>query len=144
MPGQQEIPPAIHPQEERIHDVHAVTRHDIRREVRGVLELRRLGGQDDVAQQGNLGMTPRGAVDRADDRDLDVQQVHQEVPALPVDAVDPLDRRARRERGGPGRRPRSRELTARPRQDDHAVLTVGADVVESLGQLAVRQEPPAQ
>jgi len=39
---------------------------------------------------------------------------------------------------GPG------ELLAGPGQDDDAVLTVGADVVEGLGQLAVRQKAPTQ
>src|SRR5207253_4174086 len=64
--------------------------------------------------------------------------------ALPMDAVDPLDRGARRERGRSRGGPRARELLAGAGQDDDAVLTVGADVVEGLGQFAVRQEAPSQ
>src|SRR5713101_7971615 len=92
-PVSKEIAPAIHSQEQRIDDVHAVAGHDLRREMRGILELRSLGRQDDVAQQGDLRVAPRRTVDRADHRYLDVQQVHQEMTSLPMDAIDPLDRR---------------------------------------------------
>ena len=66
------------------------------------------------------------------------------MPALPVDAVDPLDGRTRREGRGAGVGPWSRELVARAGDDHHTVIVVGADVIERLGQLSVRQEPPAQ
>src|SRR5207245_4188475 len=59
-------------------------------------------------------------------------------------AIDPLDRRARREGRRPRRRARSGELLTRPGQDDHTVLAVGADVVERVGQLAVRKKSPAE
>jgi hypothetical protein len=56
-----------------------------------------LGGEHDVAEQRDLGMAPSRTVDRADDRHFDIEEVHQEVPAFPMNAVDPLDRRTRRE-----------------------------------------------
>src|SRR5439155_18099914 len=112
--------------------------------MRRVLELGGIRGEDDVAQERDFGMAPSRAVDRANDRHLDVQQIHQQMPALPMDAFDPLDRRTGRKGGGAGRRPRPRELLAGPGQDHDAVLTVAADVVEGLGQLAVRQKPPAK
>jgi hypothetical protein len=132
LPGQQEIAAAVHAQEERVDDVHPVSRHDVRHEMRGILELCGLGREHDVAQQRDLGVAPRRAVDRADHRDLDVQEVHQEMPALPVNAIDPLDRRARREGRRPGSRARPRELVPRPGQDDDPILAVGPDVVERL------------
>src|ERR1700738_3178478 len=89
-------------------------------------------------------MAPGRAVDRADDRHLDVQQIHQQMPAFPMDAIDPLDRRTGRERRCLWSGPWSRELLAGAGQDDDAVLTVGADVVKGLGQLAVRQKAPTQ
>src|SRR5215469_2620977 len=89
-------------------------------------------------------MTPGGTIDRADHWHLDVQEVHQQVPAFPMDAVDPLDRRAGREGRGPRGRPWPGELCTGPSQYDDAVVAVGADLVEQLRQFAMRQKSPTQ
>src|SRR3989442_1305970 len=61
--GQQKVAPAVHSQQKRVNDVHAVAWHDVRCEMRGILELRGVGSKADVAQQGDLGVPPHLAVD---------------------------------------------------------------------------------
>ena len=109
-----------------------------------ILELRRVRREHDVAQQRDLGMAPGRAVDRADHRHLDFEQPHQQMPALPMDAVDAVGRRAGRKRRGAGGGARPGELGAGAGQDHHPVVAVGADIVKRLGQLPMRPEPPAQ
>src|SRR5271165_996187 len=89
-------------------------------------------------------MAPGGTVDCADHRHLDVQEVHQQVAAFPMDPVDPLDRRARREGRSPWGRARSGKLRSGPGYDYDTVLAVGADVVKGLRQFAVRQKTPTE
>src|SRR5262245_38476080 len=89
-------------------------------------------------------MAPGGPVDRADNRSLNVEQVHQQMPTFPMDAVDPLDRRAGWEGRGPRGGARPRKLRARPGENYDAVFAVGGDIVKGLGQFAMWQEPPAQ
>ena len=132
------------PSSSGIDDVHAVARHDLRREMRRILELRGVGGEHDVAQQRDLGMAPGRAVDRADHRHLDFEQPHQQMPAFPMDPVDAVRRRAGREGRGAGGGARPGELGAGAGQDHDPVVAVGADIVKRLGQLAMRPETPAQ
>src|SRR5215472_2214807 len=112
--------------------------------MRRILELRGVSRNNDIAQQRDFRMTPSGTIDRADHWYLDVQQVHQQVPAFPMDAVDPLDCRAGREGRGPRGRPWPGKLCTGPSQYDDAVVAVGADLVEQLRQFAMRQKSPAQ
>jgi hypothetical protein len=89
-------------------------------------------------------MAPRRAVDRADHRHLDFEEPHQQVPTLPVDAVDALGGRTDRERRGARGGARAGELRPGAREDNHPVVAVGPDIVKRLGQFAMRPEAPAQ
>src|SRR5262249_39711102 len=106
--------------------------------------LRSIGGQHNVAEKGDLGMTPGWPIDCADDRYFDVKELHQQMATLPLNAVNPLDRRTDREGRGAGGRPWPRELIPRAGDDHHAVLVVRPNVVERFGQLTVRKETPTQ
>src|SRR5262249_15995252 len=81
---QKEIAPSIYAQQQRVDNVHAVARHYVGRKVRRILKLGGIGGQHDVAEKGDLGMAPGRTVDGADDRHLNVEQLHQEVATLPL------------------------------------------------------------
>ena len=141
LPRQQEVTPAIPAEQQRIDDVHAVARHHPVREVSRILKLHVIGGEHDVAQERDLRVPPGRAVDGADHRHLDVEQAHQQMLALPVDAI-PLGRRA--PHAGAAGRAGAGVGIAGAGEDDDLVVRVAAHVAEGLGKLAVRQEPPLQ
>src|SRR5437763_11814790 len=86
-------------------------------------------------------MAPGRAVDRADQRHLDFEEAHQEVPAFPMDAVDPVPAGPGREGGRAGGGARAGELGAGAGQDHDAVVAVAADVVKGFRQFAVGRKP---
>src|SRR5579859_3937830 len=83
-------------------------------------------------------MDGRGPVDRADDRNLDGEQVDQEALAVGVDGVPLLWRH----RSDPARIQVGDEAVTGAGEDDDPVLRVAADVGEAISQLGVRSFAP--
>src|SRR2546426_4965007 len=75
LPAQQKVPTTNLPDDLRPHDVQAVARHDAKSRMRCVLKVGAFGGDDDVTEQGVLGVRGHRAVDRGDHRHLDVEKV---------------------------------------------------------------------
>ena len=115
-------------------------RNNAAREVGSVLEGSRLRRQDDVGHHRNLGVDGRRAVDCADDRRFDLQQVGQQPFALPVCLV-PV----------PGHSPSgtvgletSAVVVNGTGEDDHPVVRVRTDVGEGVTQFPVGRLAPKQ
>lgn len=100
-----------------------------------VLEHRVLRGQDDVAQQGQLGVDAGGPVDRPDHPDVDLQEVHEE--RAPLGCC-----RSWRDSARPPEVDLADELLPGAGVDDHPVVVVVADVREGPSQLLVKAGSP--
>ena len=75
---QEKISAAVESQQQGPHDVHAVARDKTAGEMGRVLEGRMVSGEDDVPQQGKLGVHRCRAVDGRDHRRLDLEQIHEQ------------------------------------------------------------------
>ena len=84
LPGEHEVAGRVDPHQQREQDMDAITRDQTTdSEMGGVLERGLVRAENYVVEQGQLRVTVHRPVDRRDDRNLDVEQVHYEPPALP-------------------------------------------------------------
>src|SRR5712691_4961601 len=104
--------------------------------MRRVLKLNMFGRQDDVAQQGQLGVPQGRPVNGSDHGDLDIQQIAEQVLTFPVDGVPgtrtaawPMD----------SCRARTGELVTRSGHNHHLVVGITTDVSKGSSKLAMRQ-----
>jgi hypothetical protein len=142
--GQEEVGAAVPSEEIRPEDLHTVPRDETVGEVRRVSEEGVICGNDDVTEHGNLRVNVNRPIYRRDDRNLDVEKVHNQPLRVAVGMI-PAGRRNLR----PGEPPRREsvgihhldESVANPGHNDDSVLAVSADVVKGLTQLPVG--PPA-
>src|SRR5216684_1202713 len=128
--AQQEIPAANFADDFRPHDMQTVTRHDAERGMRCVLKVGPFGGNDDVAEQGILGMRRHRTIDGGDHRHFYIENVFEDLCALAKDLVVS----GRGEEIETLGRDLGAEFVARPGQDDYVVLGIIADVAERPNQ----------
>ena len=145
LPREQEIARAVHAEQQRINNVHAIARNQAPGEVRGILELRSVGGQHDIGEQRQFGMSPGRSVHRADDWNLDIEEVHQPLLTFGQQTVDDLHRRPcwKQRVAGIGNA-RTAKLRTGSGEDDHLGVVIVADIVEGERQFPMRQQAPLQ
>src|SRR5277367_2350319 len=142
--GQKKISPTISAEQIRPDYMNSVARNETVGKMGGVCESGSLGGEDDVAQNRHLGMDVYRAVYRGDDRNLDVEEVHDEPLGVGIYMIPYL-------RGYLGLRQMLRkgfridffyEGIPCPRHDHDLVFLVLTDIVESWPKLTMRAASP--
>src|SRR5262245_8686668 len=112
-----------------------------------VLERSGLGGNDDVAHQTEFGMALCGPVDDADHGYLDIEEPSHQTLGIPMHPIEPQRGYGRAPfliNGDLRVDPGPDEVITRAGENDDPVAPVGADLGESLCQLALCDEIPLQ
>src|SRR4029077_17866591 len=102
--------------------------------MRLVLKNRRGYGQHDVREQDKFGVEPYRAIDGGDKRHLDVQNVHQDLLALPRDLVVPPRAEEVEALGAD----RFHECWATACQNHDAIIRVGSYRMKKIHKLLMR------
>jgi hypothetical protein len=131
--GEDEIAAAYRADRFLPQEMDAITRHDAEVEVRLVLKNRRWSCQHDVGEQDILGVQPRRAVDRGDQRRFDVEDVHKDFSALAINLVVALRCKEVETLGADG----LHERAAATGQYDDTVIRVRPDRMKQVDKLFV-------
>ncbi len=130
--------------QQRHDQMHAVARHHASLEVCGVLDRRGVGCEHDVSEQRDLCMPHGRAVDDADHRRLDVEQVDEQMLRFPVDRIVDRGRHRIAVLMHAGRNGRSAEGIARAGHDHDLVVPIASYIEKSLLELAMGCQIPYQ
>src|ERR1700751_4336336 len=108
--------------------MNAITGYDAKFEMWLILKNRRGGSQDNIGEQDVFRVQPYRTVHRSDQRSFDVEDVHEDLLALPVDLVVAL----RAKEVEALRTDGVHKCSATTGQNDDAVIRIGGDRVKQI------------